>query len=82
LEFERHVFGWPDPFSGVDHASFERSIDLGAGDEDRRGAGLVDDLSTEAGDAHFEALVVADRRDLFPEPSSHLWRNRRAVAPG
>src|SRR5689334_20290891 len=70
----------PNPFARVDHAALERSVDLAGWSEDHSAARLGDDFAAEAGDAHLEAAVIADRVDLLSEPSRHLWRNRRARA--
>src|SRR5438876_2488241 len=73
VEAEFHVVVRADPFAGVDDAPLEGGEDPGGRDEDSRAARLDDDLVAEArANAHLEPLVVADRVDLLPEPSSHL----------
>src|SRR5262249_40952952 len=70
VEAEMHIFMWPDPFGGVDHAPLEGGVDVGARRKDRRAARPGDDLAAEGRThAHLEPLVVADRVDLLPEPS-------------
>src|SRR6266536_298650 len=77
VQAELHVVMRPDPFGGVDDAPLEGAIDLVARNEDCRAARPDDDLATEGrAHTHLEPLVVADRVDLFPEPSGHLRGKR------
>src|SRR5262245_57520977 len=77
---ELHVVVRPHPFAGVDHATLERGVDVTGRDEDDRGARSDIHLPTEWANADPEPLVVADRGDLFPEPSGHLRSLRPARA--
>jgi hypothetical protein len=40
VQAQLHVIMRPDPFGGIDHASLESPVDVGARNEDRRAAGL------------------------------------------
>ena len=74
VETELHVVMRTDPFTRVDDAALERGVDLTAWGQNRRAARPGVDLAAEAGtNTHLEPFVVADRGDLFPEPSGHLW---------
>ena len=77
VEAELHVVVRSDPLRGVDHAPLEGGEDLARRRQDDRAARLGDHLAAEPRDAHLEALVVADRADLLPEPAGHLRAGRR-----
>src|SRR5689334_6514840 len=77
---ELHVVVGSDPLGGIDHAPLEGGVDVGGRREDRGAADLGHDLAPEAGNAHLEALEIADGVDLPPEPARHLRGDRRPGA--
>src|SRR5262245_5509277 len=58
LEAELQVVVRSDPLGGVDHASLESGVDLACRGQDNRRTCLGEDRTTEARDAHLQALEV------------------------
>ena len=68
-----------NPFGRVDGAFFQRLIDFAARDLLRYNAELFQNLASKATHAHFQALHIGQRGDLFAIPAAHL---RAGVASG
>ena len=69
VEAELDVHGGHRELGGIDHAAFERLIDVGRGQQLRRHAELLHHLGAEAEEAHLQALQLIDRLDLLAEPA-------------
>jgi hypothetical protein len=87
VQAEPHVVVRPDPFGGIDYTPLEGAVDVGARDEDRRGARpRVDFAAKGYTNAHLETLVVGYRGHLFWNHPAIcgayvvLWRGTRLKA--
>ena len=72
MESELLVVVGPDPLRGVDRATLQSRIDVGAAEDVDRDAQACHDLSRESWDAHAHAPQVGERLDGSPEPPPEL----------
>ena len=79
VEAQLLVVVGPHPFGGIDHAFFQRRIDVIAGDHLLHHAELGQHLAGKAATTKLEALEIANGVDLLAIPAAHL---RTGVAAG